>query len=827
MAARLATYDKAAGESYFALSLTPQQRPKAAAIQDVVILVDTSASQTGLFRDDTLLAVKTIVERLDPQDRVKLFAVDLEAVALCDQFVAAGSKEMNEALRKLEQRTPLGSTDMVVALQAAASSFEGPVEHPRAVIYLGDGLSHANFFGDAEIKDLVSKLIDRRAPVSSLAIGPDRSIEFLAVMANQTGGVLLLDSDEETSAQMAGTALAKAAQQTVFWPQEVQFSTGIAEFYPSTVPPLRTDRDTIIIGKLESRDPQTVTIKAEANRTNVELTWNVAAERSNEDFAFLPTLIDMARDNGGLTLPTVGSAGLREVARLIFAGSQDLSMIGRQPIEVVSQPTVIHFCTYQEAPQEQPQEQPPAKPQEQPAAEPQGQPPVEPPAPRPEQPQTKPQGQPQNAAGVPAPTDDDLLSELNPQTKLLDDVQASREVLAGKIQAEVEQGLDMARKQMGTDAQAAVQALKVILDNVDRAPELDPEIRAQLRDRLVTAMREAGRRQVELDELRRQSQENRAISDEARRLAAEFTDRRQRVKQLMEKFDALIDEGISLAMEGESKQAEANFDAAVNDIADPIENLLPLDSIGVSARYNANILRQLTGVRKFREQRHRGFVSALYEVERAAIPFPDEPPIVYPDPEFWERISVARKKYKSMDLLGSGTPEKRIYDALDTETILEFNESPLSEVVDYIKTARNIPIVIDKRALDDVGLGSDTPVTISLAGITLRSGLKIMLKELDLTYVIRDEVLKITTPEEAENELLTKVYPVADLVMPIMSGMGGGGMMGGGMGGGGMGGMGAAAWAAWAAAWAAWAAAWAAWAAAWAAWVASLTSKTI
>ena len=97
---------------------------------------------------------------------------------------------------------------------------------------------------------------------------------------------------------------------------------------------------------------------------------------------------------------------------------------------------------------------------------------------------------------------------------------------------------------------------------------------------------------------------------------------------------------------------------------------------------------------------------------------------MYPDPEFWERISIARKKYKSMDLLGSGTPEKRIYDALDTETHLEFNETPLSEVVDYIKNARDIPIVIDKRALDDVGMGSDTPVTISLAGITLRSGLK-------------------------------------------------------------------------------------------------------
>ena len=80
-------------------------------------------------------------------------------------------------------------------------------------------------------------------------------------------------------------------------------------------------------------------------------------------------------------------------------------------------------------------------------------------------------------------------------------------------------------------------------------------------------------------------------------------------------------------------------------------------------------------------------------------------------------------------------------------------------------------------------------VTVSLSGVTLRSALKLMLKEIDLTYVIRDEVLKITTPEEAENELLTKVYPVADLVLPILSGSGGMGMMGG-MGGGMMGGRG-------------------------------------
>ncbi len=494
------------------------------------------------------------------------------------------------------------------------------------------------------------------------------------------------------------------------------------------------------------------------------------AERSSEDFAFLPVLVDRARDNGGLTLPTVGSAGLRETARLIFAGSHDLSMVGQLPTEVTEVPETIHFVSYQE----EPQSETPAAPA--PAAE----------APAAEAP----------AAEAPAAGGEtsDLLSELDPTSKLIDEVERDRAVIVGKIQAEVEQGLNLARKTMGTNSEAAIQSLKNVLDNVQRSPDLNPEIRAQLRDRLVSAIREAGRQQVQHDETRRQAEANRAIVDEAQRLAHDFTDKRERVKQLMTKFDALIDEGISLALSGENVEAEQNFDNAIDDIANPIENSLPGEPIGISARMNASIMRQLTGIIKFRQLRQRGLVDALYEVERASIPVADEPPIKYPDSEFWERISTDRKKYKAMDLLGGGTPERKIYDALDRETMLEFNEAPLSEVVDYLKTANNIPIMIDKKALDDVGLGSDTPVTISLPGVTLRSALKLMLKELDLTYVIRDEVLKITTPEEAENELLTKVYPVADLVLPITGGMGGGmmGGMGGGMGGmgGGMGGMG-------------------------------------
>jgi uncharacterized protein YfaS (alpha-2-macroglobulin family)/TolA-binding protein len=107
---------------------------------------------------------------------------------------------------------------------------------------------------------------------------------------------------------------------------------------------------------------------------------------------------------------------------------------------------------------------------------------------------------------------------------------------------------------------------------------------------------------------------------------------------------------------------------------------------------------------------------------------------------------------------------KKILKTLDSPTRLEFIETPLHDVVSFLKDYHGIEIQIDRKALHDVGIGSDTPITRDLKGITLRSALQLMLRDLDLTYVIQDEVLLITTPEQAETRLETVVYPVGDLV---------------------------------------------------------------
>ncbi len=118
-------------------------------------------------------------------------------------------------------------------------------------------------------------------------------------------------------------------------------------------------------------------------------------------------------------------------------------------------------------------------------------------------------------------------------------------------------------------------------------------------------------------------------------------------------------------------------------------------------------------------------------------------------------------------MVGRGHQSKAveaIHIALVTRFSFELDEMPLSVVAETIRRKAGINVVLDLRALEDVGLGPDIPITKRLKDINLRSSLRLLLRELDLTYIIQDEVLLITTPESAESRLLVGVYPVRDLI---------------------------------------------------------------
>ena len=106
----------------------------------------------------------------------------------------------------------------------------------------------------------------------------------------------------------------------------------------------------------------------------------------------------------------------------------------------------------------------------------------------------------------------------------------------------------------------------------------------------------------------------------------------------------------------------------------------------------------------------------------------------------------------------------RIRRALDEKTKLQFQDAEIGEVIAYLKRLHKIEIQLDRESLEEYDLGSDTLVTCTVKDISLRSALKLMLRDLDLTYIIRDEVLLITSEDVAQENRLTRIYDVADLV---------------------------------------------------------------
>ncbi len=198
-----------------------------------------------------------------------------------------------------------------------------------------------------------------------------------------------------------------------------------------------------------------------------------------------------------------------------------------------------------------------------------------------------------------------------------------------------------------------------------------------------------------------------------------------------------------------------------------------------------------------RVARQKGFVDATFHTEKSHVPVADDPPIVYSDAETWRELTARRKeRFSSMSLSRPSPAEKKIEEALKQPTTIEFVDTKFKDVIDYLKDLHHIEIQLDLAALKESGFDENQEITKSLKGVSLRSALKLLLSDLKLKYVIRNDVLLITTPEkakESEENLATKVYPVAELALPIketgfkggFGALGGNNMLGGGNPGGG------------------------------------------
>jgi len=115
-------------------------------------------------------------------------------------------------------------------------------------------------------------------------------------------------------------------------------------------------------------------------------------------------------------------------------------------------------------------------------------------------------------------------------------------------------------------------------------------------------------------------------------------------------------------------------------------------------------------------------------------------------------------------IVESPRDEPSVQDKLNKRIDVDFIEAPLKDVAQILQEATGIQFVLRQKKLEEASVSIDTPVTRSLKGVRVSTLLDLLLADLELTYFEKDGLLLITTPEDAESNLETRVYDCRDLL---------------------------------------------------------------
>ncbi len=814
---RMATFEDA-GETSFALSIGPESQKQQRA-SDILVFVDTSASQTGAYKRDSIEMLRGFVRNLSGDDRVRIFAVDLEAVALFGDFANPMDDKVQIAIENLGNRVALGSTDMESMIETAVESFDNDKTRNRNVIYIGDGISRAGVLHTESFTKAVKQLAEKQISVSSFAIGPERNIALLAALANNSGGNIIIDTDATDSVSKGATTLAETVHGSVFWPQTATLPENLVEVYPGKCPPMRTDRDTILVGSITNREALNMELTGIMDGEQVTKSWSIQPESASKEFSFLPKMLEEVRKDGGASLPTVGSAGLAEYVRVVDENAVDMNLLGGSSNKITGtaaiasaapkvESRVAMAARYRLQEESNPFGDIDEPAVDEPAADDPFNETVEVPgedtpggieleiddsamevAPNQQQPGSI---ITESVEVVPVPeemvitdpiqmgpTQSDISQLLMQQERddLRDQILSVEDrdrIINEKLRKQVQYETERALQESSTDPGAAIERLKNMLEVVDQTPELTQGTVSELRHRLESSLVSATRRKLDFDQTQQLRSRNEATVESIRNEILNYERNEEKLARLMGQYNSLMREG--------------NY-AVAEDVADSVVEAFPdrPEATLVSAR--ARIARSHFELEKVRHEKERLFTDAVREIYKSTYPISGNPPLVFPDAEEWIEKKTIRQKYQNVRLAG-GENERRILEQLDKPVDLIYDAEPFGDVRDALVKDLGINIVIDQN-LDGV-LDDETEVSANLAGITLGKGLRTMLKAVDATYVVKDEVLLIISIDD-ENEpdyFVTDVYNVGDLVAPRSSpgGLGGGGFGGGGQGGGGFGG---------------------------------------
>ena len=230
-------------------------------------------------------------------------------------------------------------------------------------------------------------------------------------------------------------------------------------------------------------------------------------------------------------------------------------------------------------------------------------------------------------------------------------------------------------------------------------------------------------------------------------------------KRVDDEIAALVETYNDLMSERRYPEAEV--------VAKKVSELSPDSSIAKSMFQNSRMGTRLMINEDIAAEKEDNVVKALLEVDRAGIAMDPTREYQLPEAKQWIDLTKRRLEGRGRNTRLSDA-EQEIQRRLSTPVDINYKNRPIAEVLQDLSAVTNIPIVMDARAMAEMRVTSDSPVTLELTkAISLQSALNLILGEYELTYVIENDVLNITSIEAKRSMVYPLTYRVTDLVTPI------------------------------------------------------------
>jgi tetratricopeptide (TPR) repeat protein len=781
------TYQLRDGDVLFAWQVKPAVAPAPARPRDLLILVDTSASQAGRPLQQARHIITVLGNVLAPTDRVSVWTVNTPAATrpLTKGFSAPDSDEVRAAAVALtEVEYGSGATDLKSGLNKALATLPPAPGRQQLVLFLGDGESSYNPVTESDRVTLGNWMEARDFFFFAVPLGVKVNPQNLHGLAALTGGAVVR-VQENLNDPLKLTAFAGRLKAALDVPvvkvDKFKFGDEVGEVYPTRLPPLRADKPTLVMGKLARPAAAAVSLTVNGVVTTRPVTLNLSEKlpAPQLDHFFLNMMLDQWRGAPHREAPAM----LQSDRALALASTQVKLYKDEFLVQAV---WAVTMDRYEDA------------------AKLYG-------AARRIDPNDK-----EAAAGLALlekmksgkVTRDDLKQKISAKvdgikvtagaaareviqntfqdppapgagakdpppsaTDVLKDAAARRQIEEGRYRVLVDATIRRARQLLRTDPDTAYGDLKRQRDDIAAYDGLGNAVRTQLIADLEAVMREIFLKGAEI---KRQAEAERQAIAKTRQRLNEFDrteDDNLRTKNSIDQFRQLMQ--------------QARFELAYQEAQLMIhERVVKGLAVPPAAVGSYIIGQQATQLREWKELvriREDRFLLTLMQTEKSHIPYPDEPPVHFPPAAVWRELtSLRREAYLNSNLGPNPSPAQiQLKSLIENQEVqlkegTSINDVPLFELLQFLSKQYGVSFVIMEEYfkaenVNDIKDKKPNLAATQLRGLKLGTFLDVVLLSMNATYIVRPDYIEITTFDRRLEEKVTRVFPIADLAIPIPS----------------------------------------------------------